>query len=125
MTDVFYREENARVSDDVLAISVIEFRVVRRTPKGCWITPEWNADDTKYLRFILDGVGKRYAYPTREGARDSFIRRKQKEIQHCARQHDRALRYLALAETGMFGSKTKCVSEIKIFGSPIFEGSVR
>lgn len=109
----YYREENSSWSDDRLAISCIEFRVVRRTPKGCWITPTWNADDTRFLRFILDGSGKRYAYPSREEARASFIIRKQREIQHCAKQHDRAKRYLALAETGKFGAGNWALHEEK------------
>jgi hypothetical protein len=111
--EIYYREVNARYSgDDVLAISCIEFRVVRRTPKGRWITPSWNDDDTRFLKFVLDGEGKRYAYPTRQLARDSFIIRKKKEIQHCKAQHDRAVRYLALAETGKFGTRTEALHEI-------------
>jgi hypothetical protein len=110
---LFYREENARWASDRLAITCIEFRVVRRTPKGQWITPTWNADDTRFLRFVLDGKGKRYAYPTREEARASFIIRKQREIQHCAAQHDRAKRYLALAQTMQFGTKTEAVHELR------------
>lgn len=111
--EIYYREENARMSDDVLAISSIEFRVVRRTPRGRWITPTWNHDDNLFLHFVLDGDGKRYAYPTREKARASFIIRKQREIQKCAAQHDRAVRYLALANTGKFGTRTEALHEIQ------------
>lgn len=107
----YYREVNSQWSSDRLAISCIEFRVVRRTPKGCWITPAWNADDTRFLRFVLDGEGKRFAYPTRELARKSFIVRKQREIVHCSRQHDRAVRYLKLAESGKFGTFNEALHE--------------
>lgn len=113
MTEIYYREVNSQWSDDILAISCIEYRVVRRTPKGRWITPTWNSDDTRFLKFVLDGLGRRHAYPTRELARESFIIRKRKEIQHCARQHDRAVRYLALAETGKFGMRNEALHEIR------------
>lgn len=108
----FYREENACMSNDVLAISVIEFYTVSRTPRGRWIAPTWDGEG-RFKRFLLDGKGKRYAYPTREEARASFIIRKQREIQHCAAQHDRAVRYLALANTGKFGHRTEALHEIK------------
>lgn len=108
----FYREENARMSDDVLAISVIEYRVVKRTPAGFWIAPLWD-HDARFKKFVLAGLGRRHAYPTRQLARESFIARKKKEIQHCARQHDRAVRYLALAETGKFGERSMALHEIK------------
>ena len=108
----FYREKNARMSEDVLAISVIEYRVVKRTPAGFWIAPLWD-HDARFKKFVLAGLGRRHAYPTRQLARESFIRRKQKEIQHCARQHGRAVRYLALAETGKFGERSMALHEIK------------
>jgi hypothetical protein len=111
--EIYYREENARWSgDDTLAISCIEYRVVRRTPKGRWITPTWNSDDTRFQKFVLDGLGKRYAYPTRELARESFTIRKEREIMRCKAQHDRAVRYLALARTGKFGTRTEALHEI-------------
>ncbi len=121
MSDVFYREVNSRMSDDVLAISCIEYNVVKRTPRGAWIEPKWvtdyNFEDLEHRKmhwkFILDGVGRRFAYPTRELARESFIARKRKEIQHCGRQHDRAVRYLALAETMQYGTPSLALHEIK------------
>jgi hypothetical protein len=116
----FYREENARMSDDVLAISVIEYRVVKRTPAGFWITRLWDRD-AQFKRFVLAGLGRRHAYPTRQLARESFIARKKKEIQHCARQHDRAVRYLALAETGKFGERNLALHEIKTWDALLYE----
>jgi hypothetical protein len=114
----FYREVNALwPGDDLLAISCNTFRVIKRTPQGAWVVPEYWADRPeswdRLKRFILEGDGRRYAYPTRELARESFIARKKKEIQHCARQHDRAVRYLALAETGKFGTRLEALHEIK------------
>lgn len=115
--EIFYREVNARWSNDVLAISVEEFTVVRRTPKGCWIVNSYwfgHRDYPKHLeKFILNDAGKKYAYPTREEARASFIRRKQAEIAHCVKQHDRAVRYLALANTGKYVTRNEALHEIK------------
>lgn len=113
LPEFYYWEVNAKWIGDRLAVSCVIFRVVRRTPKGCWITPRWNRDDTRMLKFVLDGSGKRYAYPTREQARESFIRRKQSEIKKCVAQHDRAVRYLALAETGGYGTETEALHELK------------
>lgn len=127
MTDepeFYYREVNSRWTSDLLAISVLKFRVIKRTPKGVWVVPDYYWPDETRKRFILDGKGRRYAYPTREEARASFIIRKKREIQHCANQHDRALRYLALAETMEFGSETHALHEIQPYGLSIFEKAI-
>jgi hypothetical protein len=127
MTDeIYYREVNAHWSEERLAISVLKFRVIKRTPKGCWIVHLWDREAQFKKWFILDGTGRRYAYPTRELARESFIIRKRREIQHTANQHDRAVRYLALAETGKFGTDSKALhEELRPFDDLIFEEPVR
>lgn len=51
------------------------FPVRRRTPKGVWITDHIYRD-----RFVLLSGVKRYAYPTKEEALESFRRRKQREL---------------------------------------------
>ena len=122
---IYYREVNSQWSDDVLAISVLEFQVVRLTPKGCWIVPIYwlgQAIQKHFERFILVGRGARHAYPTRELARESFIARKHKEIIYTKRQHDRAVRYLALAETGKFGTQTEALHELHAPGKLLIEG---
>jgi hypothetical protein len=68
-------------------IGVEQFKVLRRTPKGVWLdTPNGWPQTT---RFVLDGFGKRYAYPTLEAAWASFRIRKMRHLQHLAAQHDR------------------------------------
>jgi len=114
-SQIYYREVNATwTGDDVLAISCVEYRVIKRTPKGAWIAPTWD-NEGRHKRFVLDSSGKKFAYPTREAARASFIIRKKREIQHTRRQHDRAVRYLALAETGKFGERTEALHEMRAF----------
>lgn len=108
--EIYYREVNAYWGNECLAISCIKFRVISRTSKGAWISPLWDSEG-EFKKFVLDGSGRRFAYPTRELARESFIIRKKREIQHCAAQHDRAIRYLALAKTGKFGTDTEALHE--------------
>lgn len=51
-------------------------------------------------KFVLNGsAGKRFAYPTKEAALASFIRRKQRRLQHLAHAHDRELAALAVAKS--------------------------
>lgn len=97
MTDRYYREVDGVTVNGKRTISLIEYRVVRKTEKGVWIAPLWD-QDARFKHFILDGLGRRHAYPTRELARNSYIRRKQREIQHCANQHDKAVELLAIAK---------------------------
>jgi len=56
------------------------YRIVRKTPKGCWI------DDCGKERFVLDVARRKWAYPTKELALDSWMRRKWKQIGHLERQ---------------------------------------
>lgn len=64
------------------------------TPKGFWIY-----DKTK---FVLAGSGKRWAYETIEGAKDSFIKRKTWQIAHARASLDKAEYNLAKAQAGDF-----------------------
>lgn len=97
MGDIYYREQDAQGWDGNARITLIEYRVVSRTPKGVWIVPTWDWNE-QHKRFVLDGEGKRFAYPTKEQARQNYIRRKRSEIAHTARQHDKAKYLLYLAE---------------------------
>lgn len=68
-----------------------ELPVVRETEK-CVVVDEWRKQ-----RFILKVARKRYAYPTKELALDSYIIRKQRQIQYAAATHDAAKENLELA----------------------------
>jgi hypothetical protein len=82
-----YREEYG--TRDNVRIGLTWYRIVRKTPKGAWI------DVWGQQKFVLDNARKRYAYPTEELARDSFIERKEWQIIHATRQRKHA--ELALA----------------------------
>jgi hypothetical protein len=77
--------EEPLYDDSSMVIRLEEYRVVRRTSKGAWVERrpmgQWQPKAEK-LRFVLDGDGKRFAYPTVELARESLIRRKERQIEH-------------------------------------------
>lgn len=70
MSEYLYRYQN---SGDVVLLHT--FPVIRRTPKGAWI----HGYGVK-PQFVLDGTKKRYAYPTKEEAKASFLARKQRQL---------------------------------------------
>jgi hypothetical protein len=54
------------------------FEILRKTPKGCWIKTGYQTE-----KFVLDGARRRWAYPTRALALDSYRIRKERQIRHC------------------------------------------
>lgn len=73
------------------------FKLLRETPKGYWIT----IDSTYFYswkKWISKDSRKRYAYPTKEEALNSFIIRKKKQIKHCERDMRNAKTALSIAE---------------------------
>ena len=72
-----YMEKYYRYSDIQSSYPVIrleEFEVIKHTPRGVWIRL-W-ADKKK---FILSDTHKKWACPTLEMAKESFIKRKEKQ----------------------------------------------
>ena len=65
----------------ILEVKLREFSVVRHTPKGVWIDRAWSRSKTRTdgLRFVLRDATKRFACPTVEEARESFIARKKRQ----------------------------------------------
>lgn len=70
----------------------LTLRVIRYTPK-CVVLDLWGRE----YRVLLN-ARKRFAYPTRELAMASYIRRKQLQIAWTRAAHDRAVENLAAAE---------------------------
>lgn len=77
MSDTYYRFE-----DHGGYIECIKYDLIKKTPKGAWIrrTLPWHGTQVNQKRFVLDGEGKRLAYPTKELARTSFIARKRRQV---------------------------------------------
>jgi hypothetical protein len=76
-----------RYDDDHLGahqIILSEFNVRRHTPKGVWISSGWFGE-----KWVSLSGRKRYAYPTKEAAMDSFKIRKNKQLGHLERQLQR------------------------------------
>ncbi len=69
-----------------------EIPVARETPK-CVVLDEYGRE-----RFVLKDARRRYAYPTKELALDSYIIRKKRQIQWTSAQHDAAKENLETAE---------------------------
>lgn len=73
-------------------IHLHEFREIKTTPAGCWI------DVYGERRFILNKATKRYAYPTKQLALQSFIARKARQASILAAQLDNVRALLKLAQ---------------------------
>lgn len=86
MVDFWYRYKDVRYSSGVdvfgeslpgpgrLEIVLEEFQVIKYTPKGVWLRL-WDNKN----RFVLKGSCKRFACPTLEEAKVSFIARKKRQ----------------------------------------------
>lgn len=59
-------------------IACERFNIIKRTRRGVWIGVNYNSRK----RFVLDGDGRRYAYPTKELALHSYVQRKKAQIRH-------------------------------------------
>lgn len=70
------------------------FRVLRVTPKGRWIDVGCG---NGYERFVKNDTHRKYACPTIEEARESFLARKQRQCSILATQLERAQRAIAVA----------------------------
>jgi hypothetical protein len=70
--------------DSNMVIELEEYRVVKHTRCGVWVARVWSNWGGRCSKekehFILNGEGKRLAYPTLDLARTSFIRRKEVQI---------------------------------------------
>jgi len=68
------------------------YSVIKETPKGVWIRCSYQRK-----RFILNTSRKKYAYPSKEEALYSFIKRKERQIKILSRKLSDAEDLLKLA----------------------------
>ncbi len=59
--------------------SVMEYKAVKETPCGYWLYLGWSMND----RWVSKKSRRRYAYPTKKEALESYIIRKEHQIAHC------------------------------------------
>jgi hypothetical protein len=81
MTEHWYRYEDSGVPECVAYLR--KFPVTKHTPRGVWIDC---GGYSRNVRFVLNDARKRYAYPTRELAWQSYRIRKQWQRRHLLRQ---------------------------------------
>lgn len=84
MSEVYYRYDGYEYA------SLETYDVLRRTARGAWINIGLPFKGCEKEKFILDGARKRWAYPTKEEALESFRIRKERQIRHCNDMIERA-----------------------------------
>lgn len=82
---------------DNVSIKLEEWKVIKETPKGYWINRMsgiwWGGK-----RWVSKTSRKRFAYPTKEEALESFLIRKKAHIKHLKRNLTNAEKALELAK---------------------------
>ncbi len=78
-------DEDISVSDFLgssCEVGCEEYEVFKRTAKGVWIRDKYGCG---YKKFVLNQARKRFAYPTKKQALESFIKRKKSQLKHLER----------------------------------------
>lgn len=80
-------------------LSFDEYKIISKTPKGCWIVPSWCVEEEykKFKKFVLDRGAKKFAYNTRDQALKGFYFRKRRQITILKTQLGRAIKAYELA----------------------------
>lgn len=104
--DTWYRYVNRHYGSGV-KICCDEYTVRKVTPKGVWL---------EYGPWVAFNTRKRYAYPTKELALDSFIRRKEWQVRHLTLELEKAKEALKLVRAGKFQSSEE-IAGIFSFGA--------
>lgn len=93
MTSETYYRFHDSYTEDGGNIFLQRFPVIKRTPKGAWISVYGRR------RFVPDNTRKKFAAPTIEGAKQSFLMRKKRQLAILAAQHDHVGKMIALADS--------------------------
>lgn len=96
--DKFYRYEDMLYGSQI-SIRLSTYKVIKLTPKGCWIAHNYDHNHL-HKRFVLSDSRKKFAYPTKEQAMESFIRRKERQIIYLQANLNRAKNALYTAKNG-------------------------
>ena len=107
MADVLFRYVDYWFCGDEFATEcrpeIYSYAVEKVTAKGVWVRDEnrggYDAKAKKWgkLRFFLSGATKRFAYPTKEEALDSYVQRKKRQVRILSSQLDDAKELLQQA----------------------------
>lgn len=93
--EYYYKYEATGETNGKVNFFMYKYRVVRKTLKGVFI------DVYGENKFILNDAKKRYAYPTEDLARISFVRRKERQISILTNQLKFVKRALIAETTGI------------------------
>lgn len=69
-------------------VELSEFSLLKETPKGCWICYGKQDGISGFKRWVSKTSKKRYAYPTKQEALHSFIKRNERRAKILGRQLD-------------------------------------
>lgn len=61
-----------------VSVELKKYKLVKETPKGYWITNDWDYGIIYFKRWIPKKSLKRHAYPTKEEAMKNYIKRTEK-----------------------------------------------
>lgn len=103
-TELLYRYQDVAYSapfdeagtlPGTVKVELHTYKVLRHTERGCWIALMFDATEgitfTGAERFMLRTARRRFACPTPDEARKSFIARKRRQASLCKLQMERAL----------------------------------
>lgn len=76
----FYRYSDSRFKYGEYTIVLEQFILIKETPQGYWITDEWDHTH-EFKRWVSKHGRKRYAYPSKKEALESFLARKKRQIE--------------------------------------------
>jgi len=78
----WYRYTDFLIDTDPICVSIElkTYLVIRHTPKGVWIDTRFDLAEKSRKKFILKDAMKRFACPTIEEAKESFLARKRKQL---------------------------------------------
>ena len=82
-----FRMEANTYYNNQISLRYDEYKIISRTLKGVWVVPEYmvtyrypEEDLKEHRKFILNDGKKRFAYETREKAKNAFLFRKRRHI---------------------------------------------
>lgn len=114
-------------TEDAVSIICLEFRAISETPKGYWVVsnnlPHWFSDRDlkKHRKFVLKKSMRRFCYPTKQEALQSFAHRKVRQLQYIAGAKRVAERSLKIAERVL----DLAPDEIETIKDHVFEAGTR
>jgi hypothetical protein len=88
-----------------------KYFIVKETPCGWWLESNW--PDVKG-RWVSKTGRKRFAYPTREGAKENYIARKWRQIQHCRAAINNAEEGLRIMGVKVHTGRRRSILDLKV-----------